>query len=319
MYTDPSGYSWFGDHGITIIAIVVAVAVTVVTYGAASPAIAAVCGAGSIEAAVTAGALSGMVGGFAGGFVGAALNGGDFYQSLGAGMYGAFSGAVSSGITAGILGGISAGLDNLYICRFNSVNGPGTFLRTYSSAFGRFSILESLPNINAFVNSSSWTPLLSQIPSYTKSFIEIGQLTSNARVAAGQGSSGGDQSGYNIDKAVNYLNDHALDKSSGRCAYYVRQALEAGGINTNPHPVSAKNYGSYLSNWGFSTVSPSNYTPAKGDIGVIQPYPGGGPHGHIQMYNGNIWISDFKAEIRFLARRWLSNESTRFSNFPLGF
>jgi len=104
---------------------------------------------------------------------------------------------------------------------------------------------------------------------------------------------------YNIENAVNYLNNNSLEKSSGRCAYFVRQALEAGGINTNPHPISAKDYGSYLIEWGFSTVSRTNYIPIKGDISVIQPYSGGSPHGHIQMYNGSIWLSDFKQKIDF--------------------
>ena len=39
--------------------------------------------------------------------------------------------------------------------------------------------------------------------------------------------------------------------------------------------------------------------PEKGDVAVIQGYPGGTadkngvPYGHIQMYNGNQWVSDF--------------------------
>lgn len=95
------------------------------------------------------------------------------------------------------------------------------------------------------------------------------------------------------------MNSNALDKSSGRCAYYVRLALEAGGISTNPHPVSAKDYGSYLAKWGFKTASPNSYAPVKGDIGVIQPYSGGSTHGHIQMYNGKNWVSDFIQKVDF--------------------
>ncbi len=122
---------------------------------------------------------------------------------------------------------------------------------------------------------------------------------SNDPYAGYNSSMGGRQSDFDVDKAVNYLNSNALDRSSGRCAYYVRQALEAGGISTNPHPISAKDYGSYLLDWGFSIVSPINYSPIRGDIGVIQPYKGGSPHGHIQMYNGSIWISDFRQRVDF--------------------
>jgi type VI secretion system secreted protein VgrG len=48
------------------------------------------------------------------------------------------------------------------------------------------------------------------------------------------------------------------------------------------------------------TTTLNNYTPLKGDIAVIQGYPGGTtcsscgcPCGHIQMYNGSQWVSDF--------------------------
>jgi RHS repeat-associated protein len=107
---------------------------------------------------------------------------------------------------------------------------------------------------------------------------------------------------YNIDNAVNWLNNNAHESwkdAKGQCAYYIRMALEAGGINTSNHPVPARLYGSYLKSWGFSIENPTNYL--KGDIAVIQGYPGatsdprtGIPYGHIQMYNGSIWISDFK-------------------------
>lgn len=30
-----------------------------------------------------------------------------------------------------------------------------------------------------------------------------------------------------------------------------------------------------------------------GDVLVIQPYKGGNPHGHIAMYDGEDWVSDF--------------------------
>nr|WP_298655862.1 hypothetical protein [uncultured Flavobacterium sp.] len=81
----------------------------------------------------------------------------------------------------------------------------------------------------------------------------------------------------------------------GRCGYYVRMALEAGGINTNSHPVPARLYGSYLKNWGFSKVNTDKFE--RGDIAVFQGYPGatadknGVPYGHIQIYNGNQWMA----------------------------
>jgi len=109
--------------------------------------------------------------------------------------------------------------------------------------------------------------------------------------------SGGVQPGFDIDKAVNYLNDNAYPKydkaTCGKCAKAVRLSLEAGGINTSNHPISAKDYDPYLQKWGFSNVDRTDYSPLKGDLRIFQNYTGGSIHGHIDMYNGNQWVSDF--------------------------
>jgi len=36
-----------------------------------------------------------------------------------------------------------------------------------------------------------------------------------------------------------------------------------------------------------------NYVPIKGDVRVFQNYPSGSVNGHIDMYNGKHWVSDF--------------------------
>lgn len=101
---------------------------------------------------------------------------------------------------------------------------------------------------------------------------------------------------YDIDKAVATLNKKALDNSSGKCALYVRWALEAGGLNTDGRPTTgyAKDYGPFLLKSGFTEVDQTNYAPKKGDVVVLQNYKGGNIAGHIAMYNGSQWISDFK-------------------------
>ncbi|MGF0099176.1 hypothetical protein ACQRD6_12735 [Prevotella sp. SGI.027] len=102
---------------------------------------------------------------------------------------------------------------------------------------------------------------------------------------------------FNVDVAVAYLNAHAyatyIRGKCGRCARAVRLSLEAGGINTNLHPISAKDYEPYLKKWGFSKLALVDYIPEKGDVRVFQNYPGGSVHGHIDMYNGTKWVSDF--------------------------
>lgn len=124
------------------------------------------------------------------------------------------------------------------------------------------------------------------------------------------GNTGGNNNGNNtppssnnwkgLDNAIKHLNSKAISykeykriKKSGECAKYVRLALQAGGIDTSDHPVYAKDYGSYLIKWGFHEVSRTNYVPQKGDIRVWQNYPGGSVAGHIHLFNGQSWVSDF--------------------------
>ena len=97
---------------------------------------------------------------------------------------------------------------------------------------------------------------------------------------------------FDIDKAVTELDNKAEAASTGKCAAYVRKAIEAGGISTSNRPNYAKDYGSYLEEWGFEEITTTNYQ--KGDIAVFQNYEGGSVAGHIQMYNGSQWVSDFK-------------------------
>ncbi len=99
--------------------------------------------------------------------------------------------------------------------------------------------------------------------------------------------------GYSIRKAVIKLNTNVASKSLSKCAKYVRIAIEAGGLSTEGRPVSAKNYDKFLPKLGFTEISTVNYSPIKGDIAVIQSI-NGHPHGHICMYNGTQWVSDFK-------------------------
>jgi RHS repeat-associated protein len=95
-----------------------------------------------------------------------------------------------------------------------------------------------------------------------------------------------------VNKFLKWLDDHAHDNSTGNCAKYVRSGLQAGGLNTNGHPTDAKDYGPFLLQLGFVVISQSGYAPQSGDIVVIQPGPT--PSGHIQAWDGNQWVSDFK-------------------------
>lgn len=100
-------------------------------------------------------------------------------------------------------------------------------------------------------------------------------------------------SGLDVDAAVKNLVEHAADSSSGRCALFVRQALIAGKVIIHPHPINAREYGPYLTAKGFVAVDAKDYKEVKGDIAVIQPYVGGASAGHIAMFDGSSWVSDF--------------------------
>ncbi|CAN0628548.1 conserved protein of unknown function [Burkholderia multivorans] len=89
--------------------------------------------------------------------------------------------------------------------------------------------------------------------------------------------------------AANHADRNAAPKSVGRCAEYVRKAIEWGGISLQ-RTNSAKDYGRILEASGFREALGS---PRKGDVVVIQPAPGH-PHGHMAIYHGANWISDFK-------------------------
>jgi len=101
-------------------------------------------------------------------------------------------------------------------------------------------------------------------------------------------------SGLEIENAVKHLEDNAQPASIGMCAKFVRLAIEAGGLRLDDHPVDAKEYGPCLKQADFVELPMTDYQPEKGDVVVIQNYPGGNPSGHIAMYTGRQWISDFR-------------------------
>jgi hypothetical protein len=99
---------------------------------------------------------------------------------------------------------------------------------------------------------------------------------------------------WDVNKAVKHLKNHARLHSTGKCASYVRQAIEAGGSIHLVRQESAKNYGTSLRIAGFTeytSIPPGGYK--AGDVAVIQSPDSKHLHGHMQMYSGTNWISDF--------------------------
>lgn len=104
---------------------------------------------------------------------------------------------------------------------------------------------------------------------------------------------------WNIQDSIAHLSQNAEAKSIGKCAKYVRTAIEAGGLSTAGRPISAYQYKGYLPKIGFNALGDvtgktkqrewSNKNAKPGDISVMDH----GQHGHICMWNGKQWISDF--------------------------
>ena len=115
----------------------------------------------------------------------------------------------------------------------------------------------------------------------------------------GGGTGGGHYShgSYSVGNAVSYLISHATETyisgKNGHCARAVREPLEAGGLSIVGHPFSACEYDSFLPKVGFHSVNKVGYAPEKGDIVVLEAVSGH-PYGHIAMYTGSQWVSDFK-------------------------
>jgi hypothetical protein len=113
----------------------------------------------------------------------------------------------------------------------------------------------------------------------------------------------------NVDKAIDVLHSQVNPGNAPlkNCARNVRLALKEGGITVTPPPPPpgkdkpvAKDYGLPLGAAGFQSVTTNNsgtyppigYSPKKGDVVVIQSAPGHDA-GHMAMYDGKQWVSDF--------------------------
>lgn len=91
-----------------------------------------------------------------------------------------------------------------------------------------------------------------------------------------------------------WMDAHALTRSSHHCAMYCRQGMEAAGLSTQDRPRSgdAADYGPFLLRHGAQVLAADSYTPQVGDTVVFDRTPQH-PCGHIEMYDGQRWVSDF--------------------------
>jgi hypothetical protein len=114
---------------------------------------------------------------------------------------------------------------------------------------------------------------------------------------------------WSPEAAARYATEKAEKKSVGMCALYVRKAIIAGGI---PLYVGgdAWSYKYTLPILNFHQVGKKSEREV-GDIVVFQPI-GGRKYGHIAIWNGKQWVSDFKQRNLIVHSDYL-NEDCEFA------
>lgn len=120
--------------------------------------------------------------------------------------------------------------------------------------------------------------------------------------------------GHRLLKAIATLRRNATQRSRGKCAYFVRMALNAAGIQGGGN---AKEYATNgrLESQGFRRI-PNSAPSMAGDIKVFTAVPGH-PYGHICMYDGTQWISDFVQRSPYAAQAYRNGYHVTFRDGTL--
>ncbi|MGI7118775.1 hypothetical protein ACNGEM_09300 [Campylobacter coli] len=121
-----------------------------------------------------------------------------------------------------------------------------------------------------------------------------GSITSTTQTQEAQGLSSGGSPGSKA--AAEFSKKYNLGtRSTGSCAKYVRSYLMAAGYPLSGWPVAAADYINFLPKYGFTPVQgrATQIRPEVGDISITQRF-GNHKYGHIAIWNGSNWVSDFK-------------------------
>ena len=108
---------------------------------------------------------------------------------------------------------------------------------------------------------------------------------------------------YDATRTKEYVTQHAQSRSQGLCALAVRKALAAGGCCMWGHPMCAKEYDEFLLHLDFTKMDKDKYLPQVGDIVVFNATTGH-PYGHIAIWNGQQWVSDFRQRSFYVANAY---------------
>lgn len=165
---------------------------------------------------------------------------------------------------------------------FSNLNTSNT---GYVDNKGTFSVVPSANTVKAKPVAKDKTTLLTKVTKGTP----ISPVVNTGDFNVAKSGGGVSSRGY---KAARYARSHARGKSIGRCANYVATALLSSGYRFTRQP-SAYMYhtNNILTNAGFTQIDP-NAQWIPGDVIVINRFSGH-PHGHICIWDGRNWISDF--------------------------
>ena len=115
---------------------------------------------------------------------------------------------------------------------------------------------------------------------------------------------------FNVDDAITHAQSHAEGRSQGYCARYTANAIDAGlsEKSRSERPRRAYHFSKYLEENGFVAI-PAPDSFQKGDVVIIDKFdvwagphrdpkkafaPIDNPSGHMAIYDGEQWVSDFK-------------------------
>lgn len=157
------------------------------------------------------------------------------------------------------------------------------------------------PGFWSQADKKQWNTLRNSIIDIVAAVIDLKQMANELNV---------EEHVVNHDAVGDYARRHAKGDPTGNCAKAVRMALQHGGVPLSNWPKVAKDYREYLPQYGYQVIEPSNYDePQVGDIVVLEPHPGGHPAGHIAVFDGTNWVSDFVQRDHWGGPGWRNNET----------
>ena len=114
---------------------------------------------------------------------------------------------------------------------------------------------------------------------------------------------------YNNNMAVSYVTSHVAPRSRSMCAWYVIKAMWNGGCPVGLVPAYA--HDKTLPQMGFEEMPSKGYVPQKGDISVL-PQNKESSFGHIAIYDGKRWVSDFKQRDVYPSHHYRKNGKVKY-------